>query len=150
VHDAVSLALVKERLDAAITAATKSIVDRLDAGEDLVDVASSLSLIPQASLPFNRFGSEETSIDGTVAAAVFAGGPDHHGSAINGEGDHVVFQVSSETPTAGPLEAKANASLENEVKIGLYGDFVTAVRDEAGLRINQQALQQALALGVTQ
>ncbi|MNL89318.1 hypothetical protein D3C87_2195610 [compost metagenome] len=54
------------------------------------------------------------------------------------------------TPATGPLEEAANASLENEARIGLYGDFVSAVRDDAGLRINQQALSQALALNTGQ
>jgi peptidyl-prolyl cis-trans isomerase D len=113
-------------------------------------VASALNLVPQASLPFTRFGEANTSIDGPVAAAAFAGGPDHHGSAVNTEGDHIVFQVSAVTPADGPLATQQNASLENEARIGLYGDFVTAVRDEAGLRINQQALTQTLQLGVQQ
>ena len=44
----------------------------------------------------------------------------------------------------GPLEQAANDSLENEARIGIYGDFVTAVRDEARLQVNQQVLQQVL------
>jgi len=131
-----------------VDAETAAIIKRLDNGEDLVDVASALNLIPQASLPFTRFGESNTSIDSAVATAAFAGGADHHGSAVNGEGDHIVFQVSAVTPADGMLPTQQNASLENEVRIGLYSDFVVAVRDEAGLRINQQALTQALSLGV--
>jgi len=150
VRDAVATAWTTEKVNAAVDAETAAIVKRLDAGEDLVDVASSLNLIPQASLPFNRFGDANTAIDSPVASAAFAGGPDHHGSAINGEGDQIVFQVSAVTPAEGPLDTQQNASLENEARIGIYGDFVTAVRDEAGLRINQQALTQTLSLGATQ
>ncbi len=150
VRDAVATAWTADKVNAAVDAETAAIVKRLDGGEDLVDVASSLSLFPQASLPFTRFGEANTSIDGPVASAAFAGGPDHHGSAVNTEGDHIVFQVSAVTPADGPLDTQQNASLENEARIGLYGDFVTAVRDEAGLRINQQALTQTLALGATQ
>ena len=150
VREAVTTAWTAEKVNAAIETETASIVKRLDGGEGLVDVGASLSLIPQASLPFNRFGGTDTAIDGPVAAAVFAGGPDHHGSAVNNEGDHIVFQVSAVTPAEGPLETQANASLENEARIGIYADFVTAVRDEAGLRINQQVLTQTLSLGATQ
>jgi peptidyl-prolyl cis-trans isomerase D len=148
VHDAVATAWTTEKVNAAVDAETAAIVKRLDGGEDLVDVASALSLVPQASLPFTRFGEADTSIDSAVAAAAFAGGADHHGSAVNGEGDHIVFQVSAVTPADGMLPTQQNASLENEVRIGLYSDFVVAVRDEAGLRINQQALTQALSVGV--
>lgn len=150
VRDAVAAAWTTEKTNAAIDAKTAEIVKRLDAGEDLVDIASSLGLIPQASLAFNRGGEADTAIDAPVAAAAFAGGPDHHGSAVNGEGDHIVFQVSAVMPAEGPLQTQQNAALENETRIGLYGDFVAAVRNEAGLRINQQALSKLLAQGVLQ
>ncbi len=65
-------------------------------------------------------------------------------------GEFLVFAVTDLTPAEGPLEEAAQASIENEARIGIYGDFVSAVRDDAGLRINQQALQQALALNTGQ
>ena len=150
VRDAVATAWTAEKTNAAVEAKTAEIVKRLDAGEDLIDVASSLSLIPQASLAFNRGGEADTAVDGPVAAAAFAGGPDHHGSAVNGEGDHIVFQVSAVMPAEGPLETQQNASLENEARIGIYGDFVSAVRDQAGLRVNKQAMDQVLAQSTLQ
>ena len=61
-----------------------------------------------------------------------------------------MFQVVDVVPAEGALEQQANANLENEVRVGLYSQFVSAVRDEAGLRINQQALEQALALNSPQ
>jgi peptidyl-prolyl cis-trans isomerase D len=85
-----------------------------------------------------------------VASAVFAGGADHHGTAVSQTGEFVVFQVVDLVPAEGPLEEAANASLESEVRIGMYGDFITAVRDEARMTINQQALQQVLALNTGQ
>ena len=60
---------------------------------------------------------------------------------------HVVFQVVDVLPAEGPLDPGAQASLENEARVGIYDEFVTAVRDDAGLRVNQQALQQALTTG---
>lgn len=149
VRDAVVAAWTADKVSAAVNAKADAIVKRMDEGEDLVDIASSLSLIPQASLPFTRFGKADTAIDGAVAAAAFAGGPDHHGTAVNSEGDHVVFQVSSAIPADGPLDTQQNTALENEVRIGLYADFVTAVRNEAGMRLNQKALMQTLSLGPT-
>ena len=65
-------------------------------------------------------------------------------------GDFVVFQVTDLTPAEGPLEASAGATLENEARIGVYGDFVTAVRDDARMVINQQTLQQVLAVNTGQ
>ncbi|UJW86196.1 peptidylprolyl isomerase [Devosia sp. SL43] len=146
VRDAVTEAMTTERTNDAILAATEEAVKRLDAGEALADIAASYNVFPQLSAPFTRFGAADGSIDGTVASAVFAGDATHHGSAVSGNGEFIVFQVVDLVQAEGPLEAAANDQLENEVRIGLYGDFVSAVRDEAGLRINQQALSQALAL----
>lgn len=146
VRDEVVAAFTAERTNDAILAAQAAAVERLDTGEALADVATSFNVFPQLSSPFTRFGAADGSIDGAVASSVFAGDEDHHGSAVSQSGEFIVFDVVDVIPAEGPLEEAANASLENEARIGLYGDFVTAVRDEAGLRINQQALQQTLAL----
>jgi peptidyl-prolyl cis-trans isomerase D len=146
VRDDVVTALTAERTNNAIMAATEDAVSRLDNGEALADVAASYNVFPQLSTPFTRFGAADGTIDGTVASAVFSVGADHHGTAVSQAGEFIVFQVVDVIPAEGPLETQANASLENEARVGIYGDFVTAVRDEAGLRINQQALEQALQL----
>jgi peptidyl-prolyl cis-trans isomerase D len=150
VRDAVAEALTTERTNNAILAAQADAVARLDNGEALADIAASYNVFPQISAPFTRFGSEDGTIDGAVASAAFAGDENHHGSAVSQGGEFIVFEVTDLTPATGPLEEAANASLENEARIGLYGDFVSAVRDDAGLRINQQALSQALALNTGQ
>lgn len=150
VRDQVTTAFTTERTNNAILAAADGAVARLDNGEALADVASSFSVFPQLSQPFNRFGNEQSGIDAAVASAVFAGGTDHHGQAVSQSGEYIVFQVVDEIPAEGALATQANASLENEVRVGLYGDFVTAVRDEARMTINQQALQQLLSLNAPQ
>lgn len=150
VRDAVAEALTTERTNNAILAAQADAVARLDNGEALADIAASYNVFPQISAPFTRFGSEDGTIDGAVASAAFAGDENHHGSAVSQGVEFIVFEVTDLTPATGPLEEAANASLENEARIGLYGDFVSAVRDDAGLRINQQALSQALALNTGQ
>ncbi|WP_240229233.1 peptidylprolyl isomerase [Devosia lacusdianchii] len=150
VRDEVAAAFTAERVNDALLAATEEAVGRLDSGEALADVAASYNVFPQLSSPFTRFGAADGSIDGTVASAVFAGGADHHGTAVSQTGEFVVFQVVDLVPAEGPLEEAANASLESEVRIGMYGDFITAVRDEARMTINQQALQQVLALNTGQ
>lgn len=144
VRDAVTTALVEERTNNAILAAQADAVARMDAGEAIADVAASLNVFPQISAPFTRFGSDDGSIDAAVASAAFAGPAEHHGSTVSQAGEFIVFQVTDLTAAEGTLAEAANDSLENEARIGIYGDFVTAVRDDAGLRINQQALQQVL------
>ncbi|MET3925203.1 SurA N-terminal domain-containing protein [Devosia sp. 2618] len=146
VRDRVTTALTAERTNNAILAAQAAAVTRLDNGEAVADVAASYNVFPQISPAFTRFGAEDGTIDAAVASAVFAGDDKHHGSVVSQDGEFIVFQVVDLTAATGPLEAPANASLENEARVGMYGDFVTAISTEAGLRVNQQALTQALQL----
>ena len=140
----VEAAIAEERVNNALLAKAEEIVTRLESGEALADVGFELNALPQLSPPFTRFGSEDGLIDGTVAAAAFAGGPDHAGSVVNEAGEVVVFQVVDTAAPAAPLEAEAIESLDAEARSGLQSVFVAAVRDDAGLKVNQQALNQLL------
>ena len=146
VREQLTTTMTTERVNNAIIAAQAEAVKRLDAGEAIADVAASYNVFPQLSAPFTRFGSEDGTIDGALASAAFAGDASHHGSAVTQSGEFVVFQVTELTEATAPLEASAAATLENEARIGIYGDFVTAVRDDARMTINQQTLQQVLAV----
>lgn len=140
----VEAAISQERANNALIVKAEEIVTRLESGEALADIGFELNAFPQLSPAFTRFGSEDGLIDGTLAAAAFAGGPDHAGSVVNEAGEVVVFQVVDTAAPATPLEAEAIESLDAEARSGLQSAFVTAVRDDAGLKVNQQALNQLL------
>lgn len=144
VHDDVVTAWTNEKADAAVAEAVKQAVARLDKGEAIDDVATSIGTVPQLSSPIGRGGEENTPLDGVVAAAIFDGGPDHHGSAVSQNGDHVVFSVVDVTPAEGSLDAKTLDVVSTDHRNDLYGDFVAGVQSETGLRVNQQALAQAI------
>ena len=137
-------AIAEERANNALLALGEDIVARLEGGEALADVAMSLNAFPQISAPFVRFGSEDGSVDPVVAGAAFAGGPDHKGSVVSETGDFIVFEVVDNAAPSAALDSAAIANINNEARAGLYSEFVAAVRDDAGLRINQQALTQLL------
>ena len=145
VREQLAATMTNERVNNAILAAQADAVKRLDNGEALADVAAAYNVFPQLSAPFTRFGSEDGTIDGAVASAAFAGDASHHGSAVSQSGEFIVFQVTDLTEPAAPLDASASATLENEARVGIYGDFVTAVRDDARMVINRQTLDQVLA-----
>lgn len=145
VREQLTATMTTERVNNAIIAAQADAVKRLDNGETLADVAAAYNVVPQISAPFTRFGSEDGTIDGTVASAAFAGDATHHGSAVSQSGEFIVFQVTDLTEPSAPLEASASATLENEARVGIYGEFVAAVRDDARMVVNQQTLQQVLA-----
>ncbi|MCS6760709.1 MAG: SurA N-terminal domain-containing protein [Candidatus Devosia symbiotica] len=147
VHDEILAALTAERTNAALEAASAAAVAKLDAGMPIADVAASYNVFRQLSTSFTRFGAPDGSIDSTVAAAAFAGDGSLHGATLSQAGEHIVFQIVDVIPAEGPLDAGAQENLENEMRVGLYGEFVMAIRDDAGLLINEQALQRALATG---
>lgn len=146
VRDEIVAALTDERTEEALAAEVESILDRLQAGEAFADVAASLNQFPFLSEPFNRSGTGTPIINQDVAMAAFAGGPGHFGSAVNGDGDHVLFEVVDITPAAEGQFAEAAEFLEDLTRQSLYSDFISALRDEAGIRVNQQTLNQILAL----
>lgn len=150
VRDAVATALKTERTNNALLAKSEEIVKQLKDGATLADVALSLNLFPQLSAPFSRFGSDDGSIDNLVAQAAFNGGPDLKGSVVSSTGEFIVFDVVDNTAPTEPLQTAAADNLQTEAQNGVYGDFVGAVRDDAGLRINQQALTQLLTLNFGQ
>ncbi|MDP1730251.1 MAG: SurA N-terminal domain-containing protein [Devosia sp.] len=149
IRDQVAEAWTADMSEAAVLAEVEKIVERLKAGEAFGDVAMSLNQFPNLSQPLSRSGDGSTVLNQDVAAAVFAGGPDHFGSARDGDGDHVVFQVVEVTPAGEESFAAMRSFIEDASRETLYADFVNGLRDEAGIRINRQTFDQLIALDAT-
>lgn len=148
VRDEVAATLIEQRTDEALKLAVDDAVARIKAGEPLADLAGSANQFALTSQPLTRSGDGTPVLDQTVASEVFGGGPGHVGSSVNGDGDYVVFEVTEITPAAEEAP-EATAYLEETTRLSLYGDFVTGIRDDAGVRENQQTLMQLLALDAT-
>jgi peptidyl-prolyl cis-trans isomerase D len=125
-------------------------MEQLKAGTAFADVAVALNQFPILSQPLTRNGDGTTVLNQTVAQAIFNGGADHYGSAINGDGDQVIFHVVEVTPAA-IADAKPEASkfIEDSTRDTLYADFVTGILNETGMHRNEQVLSQILALDST-
>ena len=145
VRDEVEPALLDARTADALEVAVAEAVERIEGGEPLADVAASVNQFPRTSQPLTREGDGTPELNRSVAAAVFGGGPGHIGSAVNGDGDYVVFEVAEVTP-ATETAPDAQAYLEETIQQSLYSDFVTGLRETAGVTVNQQTLNQLLAL----
>lgn len=144
VREKVTADITQQRTNEALQALGNQIVDRIKKGESLSDIGVSMSVFSQVSPQFTRFGSQDGLVDSVLAGAAFAGGADYAGTVTDQNGDFIVFQVVGTTEPTAPLPADALASINNEGRAGLYSEFVSAVRDTAGLRINQQALSNLL------
>lgn len=154
VRDALAKAWTQEKTDAAMKAEAEKIVADLKSGKTFDDVATGLNQFPILSQPITRQGDKTTggagsALDAAVGQAAFDGGPTHFGYAVNGDGDYVVFQVQAVNPASGTLPDQTKTAVINAVRDSIYGDFVGGLRQDAGLRINQGALNQVLALNPT-
>jgi peptidyl-prolyl cis-trans isomerase D len=150
VHDAVAAAWTKQKTDAALTAQVTRSMDEMKAGKSLDDVAAEANQFPVLSPPFTRDGDGTTVINRAVAQAVFAGGPDHYGSAVNGDGDHVIFQVVGVTPAAGVADAKDKQFVGNSTRDSLYAEFIGAVQADVPMSVNTAALQAVIGTATGQ
>ena len=113
-------------------------------------MAQEINQFSVLSQPMNRQGDGTNLFTPQVAAVIFAGGAGHYGSAVNGDGDNIVFKVDEITPGApGSATQQARDYVATATRDTVYGEFTSALRDDAGLRINQQTLNQLLALDAT-
>lgn len=134
-----------EKNEEALQAQTEEIIARLEAGEAFADVAVSVNQFPSLSQPMTRSGDGTEVIDATIGRAAFGGGVGHFGSARNGLGDFVVFQVVDVTSSteANPM---SSGFIDEGTRDSQFNDFVGAVRNQYGVRENRAVLNQLLAL----
>ncbi len=149
-HDAVAAAWTKAKTEEAVVAEVTKITDQLKAGTNLADAAAAIGQFPILSQPIKRTGDGTPVLNQTVANEIFNGGPTHYGSAVNGDGDHVIFQVVEITEAAADATPQAKKVVEDSTREGIYSDFMAALKNEAGLRINQQVMTQLVDTGALQ
>ncbi len=149
VRDVLTTAWTEEKTEAAVQAEVDKALGELSAGTPFADVAASLNQFPQLSQPLTRAGDQTPPLDQTVAAATFRGGEGYVGSAVNSDGDHVIFQVVEIITDETNLAQDQGGYIANTRQNTLYSDFMGGLRDTMGLQINQKALTQLLALDET-
>lgn len=149
VRDAVTTAWTNEKTEAAVQAEVDKAMAELRGGKAFADVAASLNQFPQLSQPLSRAGEQTAPLDQTVAAATYGGGEGYIGSAVNAEGDHVIFQVVEIISDETKLAEDAGGYIAGTRQNTLYSDFMGGLRDIMGMQVNQKALMQLLALDQT-
>lgn len=150
VRDAVVTAWTDAKTDAAVSAEVTKLLEQVKAGTPFADVASSIGQFPILSQPLKRAGDGTTVLNQTVANEIFNGGPTHFGSAVNGDGDHVVFQVVEVNQGTSDQTADIKKFVEEGSRDALYSDLLTGLKSEAGMRINDQVLKQLTDTGALQ
>jgi peptidyl-prolyl cis-trans isomerase D len=149
VRDAVTAAWTDEKTKAAVQAEVDKAMEQLKSGTAFADVAAGLNQFPQLSQPLSRTGEAALPLDQPVVTAAFGGGEGYFGTAINGDGDHVVFQVVEIVPAEGEVTEDAGGYIASTRQNTLYSDFMSGLRESMGMQVNQKVLSQLLALDQT-
>jgi peptidyl-prolyl cis-trans isomerase D len=150
VRDAVKTAWINGKTDEALNAQVASILEQLKAGQAFTDVAVAAGQFPVLSQPLKRSGDGTTVLNQTVANEIFNGGPDHFGSAVNGDGDHVLFKVAEVTEAAPDATPQVSQYVEDGMRESLYSDLLAGLKADGQLRINNQVMNQLLDTGAIQ
>jgi len=151
VRDALAKAWTDEKTNAAMKTEAEKLVADLKSGKKFEDITADLGQLPILSPPITRQGDKSGAgatnvLDGAVAQAAFDGGDGHFGYAVNGSGDYVVFQVEAINAASGTAPAQMKTGVQQSVRQSVYNDFITGLTQDAGIKINQQVLDQTLAL----
>jgi peptidyl-prolyl cis-trans isomerase D len=149
VHDAVATAWTNGKTEEALQAEVTAIIADLDSGKSFQDVAAARSQFATISAPITRDGDQTSVLTQMVATQIFSGGADSHGSAIDGDGDYLLYHVVDVTPPTAEPDANIKDFLASSTRDALYAEFIGGLRDEAGIKINQQTLSTVLNLDQT-
>lgn len=146
VRDKVVAAWTADKTDAAIKAKADALLKEARSGKSFDDVAAEINEVPQISEPITRTGNAAGVIDRSVAEAAFQGPEGLIGSARNANGDYIVFKVDRVDPNTGDLPEASRTYLLGSIKTDLFNQYLTGIRDAQGLKVNQGALEQVLAV----
>lgn len=132
--------------DMAITRAAEDMVAALDMGADMLSVAAETGRFPQASPTFGRDGTQNGAIAPEVAQAAFVGGVGHADYVRTAQGDVVVFVVTQVLPAPEGVASPLADAVGGTFADVLYSSFVEGLREDAGIRINETALNRLIGL----
>ena len=72
------------------------------------------------------------------------------GSAVNADGDHVVFKVAEVVEAGADATPNAKKYVEDTTRESVYQALLAGLKTDAGLRINPQVMNQLLDTGTIQ
>jgi peptidyl-prolyl cis-trans isomerase D len=141
-RDAVTMAWTNQKTEELIKAEADSVLADVKGGKSFDDALTAIGQIGQLSQPLRRSGDGTTLLDANVAREVFNGGADHYGTVVNGDGDHVVFQVVDVTAATDAPTADIRTFTEEGIRETAFQALSTDVTSDYPMNINQQLLMQ--------
>jgi peptidyl-prolyl cis-trans isomerase D len=132
----------KDQIRTKLTAKARELVERLNHGEKIADVAKSVGAEVKTSQPIKRDGNAEGLPQAAIAQA-FSLTADGASSALGGDGEsRAVFKVEK-VAAPGPLTEMASKALEQRLSQQIAEDnftqYLTGVEKSAGVTIDQKS-----------
>ncbi len=142
VGDEIKKLLLEQRINAALANQVNDIVQSINNGEDFATIAVSNQFTLAQSNGITRTSTSDV-LSQSVIEAIFNGGNGHTGSALNNNGDYVVFHVL-DVSTSNQNNEAVNEFVKNSIIDSTFGEFITGLVEDGNLRINQETLSQIL------
>ncbi|ACL60414.1 SurA N-terminal domain-containing protein [Methylobacterium nodulans] len=134
-----------EEVERRLSAKAREAAERLDKGEAIEAVASSLGLEAKTASDLAR-GRAKDGLTPESIGRIFATPVDKTGSASAGDKVRVAFKVTS--ATVPPLAAGSQGNVEQQFRSALADDilaqYIADARKEAGVSINESAFRRAI------
>ena len=138
-----------DEIERRLAASGDTIVKAVDGGGTIAAAAAAAHATPMGATNVGRGGGPD--VPPQVAAALFNVVVGKAGSAAEPNGGRLIFKVdAARVPPPNPADADFT-KLMGQVKVGVTDDviaqYLAAVQNEVGVKVNQQALQTALGGG---
>ncbi len=140
----------KDQVRTKLTAKARELVERLNKGEKIADVAKSVGATVKTTPPLKREGSEQGLPQSAIAQA-FSVGENGAASALGTDGEsRAVLQVVKVTEP-GPLKEMAAKALEQRLSTQVaednFAQFLAGVEKAAGVAVDHKNLTAAIGGG---
>lgn len=146
VRDQVATRWREDQVDQRLSDKARQLTERLDKGEAIEAIAqeAGASVVNATDLARN---AAKDALAAEAVNRIFAVPVGKAGNAANGPESRAVFKVTSATVPPLVTTTQAAQNTENQLRTGfgddLINQYIAQVRQDLGVKINQQALRQA-------
>ncbi|MCF6344083.1 MAG: peptidyl-prolyl cis-trans isomerase [Devosiaceae bacterium] len=144
VGEAIRLALLDQSTQTELKRQVDDLVNQLTGGSSFEEVAVSGQYALLSLNEISLLNATQISIlEYNSIREMFGGKTGYINSVENSNGDYIVFHVLSVSKAEQENE-DAREFMNNSIIDSIYAEFVTGLREDAGIRINEQTLTQII------
>ena len=150
VRDQVTAQWREDQISQRLAEKAREMTERLDKGEAIEAVAQEANAPVKAAADLARNAAKDD-LSAEAVNRIFATPVGKAGNAANGANSRVVYKVTAATVPAMITTTQEAQNIENQLRNGIGDDlinqYIAQARQDLGVTVNQQALQQAIGSG---